>query len=78
MFESQLVREWTAEARRQGRLAAHREYLLLTLEVRFSTPVPTEVVDRINRQESAEVLLDWFRTAIHTQSWEEFLAVLRR
>jgi hypothetical protein len=78
MVESQLVREWTAEARREGRLATRREDLLLILEKRFPNPIPKEVVDLINRQDSAELLRDWVRAAIRVQTLEEFLAVIQR
>jgi hypothetical protein len=78
MFESQLVREWTADARREGRLATGREYLLLILEERFLTPVAKEVVDLINRQDNPAVLQDWFLAAVDGPSLEDFLAVLKR
>jgi hypothetical protein len=78
MFESQLVREWTAEARRQAELATRRENLLLLLGLRFPEPVPDEFVALINRQENNELLKEWFLAGIHAASLEDFLAVLRR
>jgi hypothetical protein len=78
MFESQLMREWTAEACRQTELATQRKLLLLLLKLRFPEPVPEEFVGLINRQESGELLQDWFLAGIGAASLEEFLAVLRR
>jgi hypothetical protein len=78
MIESQLVLEWTAEARREAELQGKREYLLLLLKCRFPDGLPEEIVSLINRQESFEVLRDWFQAAANAASLEEFLAVLRR
>ncbi len=78
MIESQLVWEWTADARREAEVTTRREDLLLTLKERFSAPLSEEVVGLINRQESVELLRDWFRAALRAPSLEEFLAVLRR
>jgi hypothetical protein len=78
MIESQLVWEWTADARRETELATRREMLLTTLTERFPEPLPQEVADLIARQDSTELLRDWFRAALRASSLEEFLAVLRR
>jgi hypothetical protein len=78
MIESQLVWEWTAEARREAEMQVHREYLLLTLEERFPASLPEEIASLINRQESVELLRDWFCAALRATSLEEVLAVLRR
>jgi hypothetical protein len=78
MIESQLVQEWTADARRETELATRRENLLEALKERFPQPVPDEFVGLINRQESVELLRDRFRAALRAPSLENFLAVLRR
>jgi len=78
MIESQLVWEWTADARRESELATRREDLLLTLKTRFPDPLPQEIADLINRQDSVEVLRDWFTAALRAGSLEEFIAVVRR
>jgi hypothetical protein len=78
MVESQLAHEWTADARREGVFTGKREFLLGALRRRFPGPVPQEVVELINQQDSAELLQDWFFAALDASSLEEFLAVLRR
>jgi hypothetical protein len=78
MVESQLVQEWTADARREGGLVMGREFLLGFLKKRFPDSVPAEVVGLINQQDSADLLRDWFFAAVDASSLEEFLAVLRR
>jgi hypothetical protein len=78
MIESQLVWEWTADARRESELATRREDLLLTLRARFRDPLPEEVVVLINRQDSHELLRDWFSAALRTSTLEEFITVLKR
>jgi hypothetical protein len=78
MIESQLVWEWTADARREAELTTRREVLLMTLKERFQAPIPEEVTILINQQESIELLRDWFRAALRASSLDEFVAVLRR
>ena len=78
MIESQLVQEWTADARRETELATRRDVLLEILKERFTEPLSEEIVGLIDHQESVEVLRDWFRAALHVPSLEEFIAVLRR
>jgi hypothetical protein len=78
MIESQLVLEWTADARRKAELTTRREDLLLTLKERFPDRIPEEIVDLINRQESMALLQDWLRAGLHASSLDELLAVLRR
>jgi hypothetical protein len=78
MIESQLVLEWTAEARRETEVTTRRKDLFLILKERFPDPLPQEVASLINQQESAELLWDWLRVAVRAPFLEEFLAVLRR
>jgi len=78
MFESQLVNEWTADARREERLTTRREDILMTLKERFPASLPEEAAEVINRQDSAEVLRDWFRAALRASSLGEFLSILRQ
>src|SRR6185437_13164258 len=59
MIESQLVWEWTADARREAEVATRREDLLLAIKERFPEPIPEEIVSLINQQESVELLRDW-------------------
>ncbi len=78
MIESQLVWEWTADARREAELTTRRDDLLMTLKERFSTPIPEEIGELINGQSSIDLLRDWFRAALRAQSLEDFVAVLKQ
>jgi hypothetical protein len=78
MTESQVVKRWTEQARREERILTLRENLLQLAQGRFPGSIPAEVVDLINRQDSQELLREWFRAAISAVSAEQFLSVLRR
>jgi hypothetical protein len=78
MYESQLFKQWTTEARREERLQTRREDILRTLKRRFSSALSDEITAAINRQDSDEMLNDWFDAALDASSLEAFLAVLRR
>jgi hypothetical protein len=78
MTESKVVNRWIEQARREGRILALRENLLQLAQGRFPGSIPTEVVDLINRQDSQELLDEWFRAAISAASAEQFLSALRR
>jgi hypothetical protein len=78
MTESMLVNRWTEEARREARLLTRREDVLEVVQTRFPGAIPAEIVDLIRRQESEELLKEWFQAALKAPSAEEFLAVVRR
>jgi hypothetical protein len=78
MTESKVVNRWMDEARRDERLKASRQHLLELAQGRFPGAIPAEVVDLIGRQDSAEMLEEWFRAAISAPSAEQFLSVVRR
>jgi hypothetical protein len=78
MTESQVVNEWMSQGEARGKLLDRRQSLLELLQERFPGLVPAEVVKLINEQESLELLVNWFRAAIHAFTFQDFLAVLRR
>jgi hypothetical protein len=78
MYESQLFKEWTAEADRRAEVRTRRETILEALKERFPVAVPQEVVDVINHQDSLDILREWNRAALRASSLEDFLTVLRR
>jgi hypothetical protein len=78
MTESQVVNEWTNQAKFKGKLEQSRQNLLELLEGRFPGLIPVEVVKLINEQESLDLLADWFRAAVRAFTFEHFLAVLKR
>jgi hypothetical protein len=78
MIDSPLVREWTAEARRETELAVRREHLLLVLNARFPEPLPEEMMKLINRQDSPQLLRAWFHAALYSPSLVAFISVLQQ
>jgi hypothetical protein len=78
MTESKVVNEWMDEARRDEHIRVARQHLLKLVQARFPTAIPSEVVDLIGRQDSADLLEDWFQAALAAPSAEQFLAVLHR
>jgi len=78
MMESQVVREWTEEACHQREVKTMRKVLILTIKRRFPDPIPAEVATLIDQQDSVEVLTDWFDAALNAQTFQDFIAVLRR
>ncbi|HKI33381.1 MAG TPA: hypothetical protein VKA46_16120 [Gemmataceae bacterium] len=78
MTESKVVNRWMEEAARKERIATLRENLLELVQARFPASIPAEVIDLIGRQDSQDLLKEWFRAAISAPSAEQFLSVIRR
>ncbi|HKI33380.1 MAG TPA: hypothetical protein VKA46_16115 [Gemmataceae bacterium] len=78
MTESKVVNRWIDEARQQERISLSRKRLLQLAQGRFPGAIPTEVVDLIGRQDSEEMLEDWFLAAVSAPSAEQFLSIIRR
>jgi len=78
MVESQLYLEWTAAARREGEINNMRKVLFELLESRFPGAVPTEVREVISKQDSLEMLDDWFKAALKVASIDNFRAYVLR
>jgi hypothetical protein len=78
MTESQVVKEWMEEARREERLRTRRADLIRVLRARFANSVGQEVLDLITAQDSDEILQEWLDAASSSGTWDDFLAVLRR
>jgi hypothetical protein len=78
MTESIIANRLKEQARREGHLLSSREYVLKAVQRRFPGAVPVEVVDLICRQDSEELLNEWFDAAITAPSAAEFLAVVHR
>lgn len=78
MTESQVVNDWISQGEAKGKLANQRQNLIDLLEGRFPGAVPNDVVQVIQRQESLDVLHDWFKAAVRAFSFDQFLAVLKK
>jgi hypothetical protein len=74
MSESQLFLEWTAEARCEGEVNGWRASLLRLLDARFPGAVPAGVREIIAKQDSLQMLLDDYYTALKAFSIDKFRA----
>jgi len=77
MRESDLLKLWTAPARRRARLRIYRKRLLQWAQARFPGAIPAEVAEFVRQQESEKILAEWFEVAITAPSAEEFLTAVR-
>jgi hypothetical protein len=78
MTESIIATRLKEQARREGSLVTRREDLLRLTQGRFPGAIPAEVMDLIRRQDSEQLLEEWFQAAIDAPSAAEFLAIVRR
>jgi hypothetical protein len=78
MTESKVVNEWISQGVAKKSLEVHRQFLIELLEIRFSAVVPAEIFDLIRKQDSEDLLHDWFRAAVEAFTFEQFLKVLKR
>lgn len=76
--ESQVVNEWISQGLAEGRLEQQRRDLLRLLRGRFPGSVPEDIVTLIRRQDSLEILEEWFDAAINATTFEQFLVILIR
>jgi hypothetical protein len=76
--ESIAVNRLIEEARREARLSVRQESVLLVAEARFPGAVPADVLHLIRRQDSDDLLKEWYRAVIDAPSAAEFLAIVRR
>lgn len=78
MTESQVVNEWIRQGEAKGGLHRQRQNLLELLEGRFPGAVPNDVMQLIQQQESLELLHDWFKAAVRSSTFEQFLEVVKK
>jgi hypothetical protein len=69
VWESQVIREWKAEARQSD--------LLQVLRDRFQTEVPTDLVERVEQTTDLGVLSQWLSAAVTTSSLDAFRAAIQ-
>ncbi|HKI33149.1 MAG TPA: hypothetical protein VKA46_14960 [Gemmataceae bacterium] len=68
MWQSQVIREWKAEAR----LEEKRAHLLRLLRKRFPPEVPTDLALMIEQTADPEILTRWFDYAATTTTLDAF------
>ena len=84
VIESPQVREWQAQARKEGRTEGRKEgevagrqaALLRLLQLRFKRNVPTRLATAIRRQNDPDELARWFDVAATVDSLEAFRAAV--
>jgi hypothetical protein len=72
-----IVREWKESARREGRLEANRNDLLVVLRERFHTEVPDDLVQTVQRTSDLATLSQWLIAAVGASSLEAFRSVIQ-
>jgi hypothetical protein len=72
--ESPLVNEW----QEKGVLVGMRKVLLRLLREKFREAPSPEIAQLIEQQDSEEMLTEWCGEVVRTDSYNDFLAVLRR
>jgi hypothetical protein len=78
MTESKVVNEWISQGVAKTRVEERRMFLIELLEMRFPAMVPAEIFDLIGKQDSPDLLHDWFRAAGKATTFEQLLNVLKR
>jgi hypothetical protein len=76
--ESPLLNSWLQQAADRKALEQGREWLVDCLQTRFPADVTPEVIATINQQPSVSLLRAWYKAALVSGSYAEFLAVLRQ
>ncbi len=72
-WKSQTIETW----RKQGRVQATRNNLLMTLQVRFQTEVPDDLRQAIEQTSDLEKVTAWFRHALRAPSLDDLRAVMQ-
>lgn len=70
---SQVMVEWEAAASKW----TTREHVLRVLRVRLRDEVPADLVQRVEAQESQQILTDWLDHAATVSSFDEMRAAMR-
>jgi hypothetical protein len=70
--ESQIVKEWREEGRKEGLMEGERRALLRVLRIRFVDPLPTEIVQGVQAQTDINTLSNWQQLAVTAASLDQF------
>jgi hypothetical protein len=76
--ESETVNAWIAQGMATGLLQAKRQDLREAVQIRFPGAASKDLFKVFEEQDSAGLLEEWFRAALRSSSFAEFLAVGRR
>jgi hypothetical protein len=77
MWKSQVIAEWRAEGREQGRLEEKQNDLLLVLKERHATDVPADLTQLIQQTTDLAVLSKWLIAAAKASSLDEFRTAIQ-
>jgi hypothetical protein len=78
MRQSQQVLEWQEQARKEAALKTKQADVLRAVQIRLRSPVPADLVARVEAMTSLEELDRWFDAAATAVSLEGFLAAVRK
>jgi hypothetical protein len=76
VWQSQVIRGWKDEGRREG-LEAQRRSLLKALQARFPGELPADLAQRIAQAADLALLERWFDSALAVPSLEAFRAAIQ-
>jgi hypothetical protein len=78
MTESQVVNEWISQGEAKATLRERRRKVLDALSFHFPGAATDEIVRLVNEQDSLPLLDDWFWAALRADTFEQFVAVLKK
>jgi hypothetical protein len=74
---SQQVLEWQDKARQEGETTQAQADLMRILELRFGSPMPTDLASEIAAERDLDVLSRWLDATITSPGLDAFHAILR-
>jgi hypothetical protein len=77
MKESQYIRGWLNEGKKEGLVEARRAALLKLVRAKLRDPVPEEVSLAVEGTNDPDTLDRWFDAALQAANWADFRAVLK-
>jgi hypothetical protein len=77
MKESQYIRGWLNEGKKEGIVEARRADLLKVLQLRLNDPIPDEVFLAVEGTNDPHTLDRWLGAAVQAGTWAEFRASMK-
>lgn len=76
--ESELVNIWIEGAVQKTQIGATQDNLILVLNCKFPEQLSPEVQETIQQQPNLTLLRSWLMEVIESNTFEEFVSMLRR
>jgi hypothetical protein len=77
VWQSQVIRGWRDQGRREGQVEVQRQSLLKVLQARFPGEVTAELTQTIDQAADLDVLSRWFDSALAVPSLQAFRAAIQ-